>query len=176
MIRYLLPAIALVLFFLEPVFGLFSPLHLDGVYYYIVPRFLLMYLIFVTVYYDAKHAMAYGLLFGLLYDVFFIDIIGLYSFLYPLMCLIAGYIVKSVQRNLFVATLLTLFLTALFEFILFGFFSAISLVSMPVDIFLTSRLVPTMIANSLFLVMLGWAFKSVIDARLIERENSKAKR
>ncbi|QHJ71577.1 rod shape-determining protein MreD [Planococcus halotolerans] len=174
MIRYILPLIALVLFFLEPVFGLFSPLQLDGDYYYIVPRFLLMFLIFVTVYYDAKHAMFYGLFFGLLYDVFFIDIIGLYSFLYPMMCLIAGYIVKSVHRNLVVATFLTLVLTALFEFMLYLFFSFISMTSMPVNIFLTSRLLPTMIANSLFLVMLGWAFKSVIVARLIERENSKA--
>lgn len=174
MIRYLLPALALALFFLEPVFGLFSPLQLDGVYYYIVPRFLLMYLIFVTVYYDAKRAMIYGLFFGLLYDVFFIDIIGLYSFLYPLMCLIASYIVKSVQRNLVVATLLTLVLTALFEFMLYLFFSAISLATLPAEAFFISRLLPTMIANSLFLVMLGWAFKLIIDARLIERENSKA--
>ena len=89
------------------------------------------------------------------------------------MCLIAGYIVKSVHRNLFVATLLTLVLTALFEFVLYLFFSFISLVSMPVDIFLTSRLLPTMVANSLFLVMLGWAFRSVIMARLIEKDNSK---
>lgn len=133
-----------------------------------------MFLIFVTVYYDAKRAMFYGLFFGLLYDVFFIDIIGLYSFLYPMMCLIAGYIVKSVHRNLFVATVLTLVLTALFEFMLYLFFSFISLTSMPVDNFMTSRLLPTMIANSLFLLMLGWAFKSVIVARLLERENSKA--
>ncbi|WP_422123060.1 rod shape-determining protein MreD [Planococcus sp. X10-3] len=174
MIRYLLPLIALVLFFLEPVFGLFSPLQFDGDYYYIVPRFLLMFLIFVTVYYNPKQAMIYGLIFGLLYDVFFIDIIGLYAVLYPLMCLIAGYIVKSVHRNLLVATLATLVLTAFFEFVLYLFFSFISLISMPVDIFLTSRLLPTMIANSLFLVMLGWAFKSVIVARLLERENNKA--
>jgi len=174
MIRFLLPLIALVLFFLEPVFGLFSPLQLDGVYYYIVPRFLLMFLIFVTVYYDARSAMFYGLFFGLLYDVFFIDIIGLYSFLYPMMCLIAGYIVKSVQRNLLVATVLTLLLTALFEFMLYLFFSAISLAALPAEAFFISRLLPTMIANSLFLVMLGWAFKLIIDARLIERENSKA--
>ncbi len=174
MIRYLLPLIALVLFFLEPVFGLFSPLQFNGENYYIVPRFLLMFLIFVTVYFDVKHAMFYGLFFGLLYDVFFIDIIGLYSFLYPMMCLIAGYIVKSVHRNLFVATLLTLLLTALFEFMLYLFFSVISLIDVPVDSFLTLRLLPTMIANSLFLLMLGWAFKSVIVARLIDRENSKA--
>ena len=38
-----------------------------------------------------KRAMLYALVFGLLYDVFFIDIIGLYSFLYPLICLIASY-------------------------------------------------------------------------------------
>lgn len=174
MIRFILPLIALVLFFLEPVFGLFSPLQLDGDYYYIVPRFLLMFLIFVTVFYNTKHAMAYGLIFGLLYDVFFIDIIGLYSFLYPILCLIAGYIVKSVHRNLLVATGLTLSLTALFEFILYLFFSLISEISMPLEVFLTSRLVPTMIANSLFLVMLGWVFKSLIVARLLERENSKA--
>lgn len=176
MIRFLLPLIALVLFFLEPVFGLLSPLQLDGVYYYIVPRFLLMFLIFVTVYYDAKHAVFYGLFFGLLYDVFFLDIIGLYSFLYPVMCLIAGYIVKSVHRNLLTATLLTLVLTALFEFALYLFYSFITFiptVSVPIIVFLTDRLLPTMIANSLFLIMLGWAFKSVIVSRMIERGNGK---
>jgi len=57
---------------------------------------------------------------------------------------------------------------------LYLFFNLISLTSMQADVFLTSRLLPTMIANSLFLVMLGWAFKTVIVARLIERENSKA--
>lgn len=171
MIRFLLPLVGLALFFLEPVFGLFSPLQFDGGYYYIVPRFLLMFLIFVTVYYDSKHAMFYGLFFGLLYDVFFIDIIGLYSFLYPAMCLIASYIIKSVHRNLWVTTLLTLVLTALFEFILYQFFSLIGLISMPMDTFLNFRLLPTMIANSLFLIMLGWAFRQVIVARWLEREN-----
>lgn len=172
MIRYLIPLIGLVLFFLEPVFGLFSPLQMNGDYYYIVPRFLIMFLIFVSVYYDTKRAMYYGLFFGLLYDVFFIDIIGLYSFLYPAVCVIAGYTVKSIHRNLFITTVLTLVLTALFEFVLFQFFSLIGLASMPVKAFLESRLLPTMIANSLFLFILGWAFRSVIVARFIERQNS----
>lgn len=169
--RFVIPLVGLVLFFLEPVFGLFSPLQFDDGYYYIVPRFLLMFLIFLAVYYDAKRAMIYGLLFGLLYDVFFIDIIGLYSFLYPAICLLAGYAVKSVHRNLGIATLLTLVLTALFEFVLYQFFSVISLISMPADAFFKTRLLPTMIANSLFLVMLGWAFKQVIIARWLAHEN-----
>ena len=172
MTRYLILGIGLVLFFMEPVFGLFSPLKLGGEYYYIVPRFLIMFLIFVSVYFDTKHAMYYGLFFGLLYDVFFIDIIGLYSFLYPAICVVAGYTVKTVQRNLLVATLLTLVLTALFEFVLYQFFTLISLTDVPPGTFLATRLWPTMIANSLFLFILGWAFKSVIVGRLIEREKN----
>jgi rod shape-determining protein MreD len=172
MIRFWIPLISVALFFMEPIFGLFSPLRLDGEFYYIVPRFLIMFLIFIAVYYDLKHAIYYGLFFGLLYDVFFIDIIGLYSFLYPAICLTAGTIVKSIHRHLVVTTVLTLVLTALFEFVLYQFFKFISLVSMPLDVFLDTRLLPTMIANSLFLIVLGWVFKTVIDARLIEREKN----
>lgn len=172
MIRFLIPLISIALFFMEPIFGLFSPLHLNGHFYYIVPRFLIMFLIFVAVYYDLKRAVYYGLFFGLLYDVFFIDIIGLYSFLYPAILVSAGYVVKSIHRHLVVTTVMTLVLTALFEFVLYQFFKFISLVSMPLDVFLDTRLLPTMIANSLFLFVLGWVFKLVIDARLIEREKN----
>ncbi|MTD29685.1 rod shape-determining protein MreD [Planomicrobium sp. YIM 101495] len=170
MMRFFLPFIGLILFFLEPVFGLLSPLQFGGEAYTIVPRFLLMYLIFVAIYYDRKHAMYYGLFFGLLYDVFFIDIIGLYSFLYPAIALVAGSVVRSIHKNLAVATGLALILTALFEFVLYQFFLLISLTSLPVDFFLVHRLMPTIIANSIFLIMLGWTFKLAINARLLERD------
>ncbi|RNF40945.1 rod shape-determining protein MreD [Planococcus salinus] len=170
MIRLLIPAIGLVLFFLEPVFGLFSPLHLGDDYYYVVPRFLLMYLIFVSIYYSRKQAVLYGLFFGLLYDVFFIDIIGLYSFLYPMLCLMAAEAVKSIQQNLLVTTALTIGLIALFEFVLYQFFVLISLTSMPLPVFLETRLVPTVMTNFVFLIMLGWVFRSAILPRLTERD------
>ncbi|MGK7377883.1 rod shape-determining protein MreD [Planococcus shenhongbingii] len=172
MMRFLIPLIGLFLFYLEPVFGLFSPLQIGGEYYYVVPRFLIMFLIFVSVYFDTKHAMFYGLFFGLLYDVFFIDIIGLYSFLYPAICVLAGYIVKNLQRNLYITTMVTLVLTAAFEFILYQFFSLISLTSIPIGTFFDTRLMPTMIANSMFLVILGWAFRSMIVGRFEARRKN----
>ncbi|ANU25636.1 rod shape-determining protein MreD [Planococcus versutus] len=171
MIRFLIPLICLVLFFMEPVFGLFSPLVINGELNYIVPRFLIMFLIFVTLYYDVKHAVFYGLFFGLLYDVFYIDIIGLYSFLYPAICLVAASVFKRIPQNLVTATLLTLVLLALFEFLLYQFFLLISLTGMPLDLFVTMRLWPTMVANSIFLVMLGWVFKSVMVTQLSERDH-----
>lgn len=171
MIRFIVPLIAIILFYLEPVFGLFSPLELNGEYRYLIPRFLIMYLIFISIYYSRNRAMIYGLLFGVLYDVFFIDIIGLYSFLYPLICLIASFIVKFIHQHLIVTTLLSLILVAVLEFALYQFFSLIGLTDVSLQVFISERLIPTMIANSIFLIMLGWAFKYVINARLIQRLN-----
>ncbi|PUB12308.1 rod shape-determining protein MreD [Paenisporosarcina sp. OV554] len=169
--RFIVPAIAVVLFYLEPVFGLFSPLDINGEYRYLIPRFLIMYLIFISIYYSRNRAMVYALLFGLLYDVFFIDIIGLYSFLYPLICLLASYIVKFIHQNLLVTTIVSLVLVAGLEFALFQFFSFIGLTDISLQAFVSERLIPTMIANSIFLVVLGWAFKYVINARLLQRLN-----
>lgn len=169
--RLIIPAIAVVLFYLEPVFGLFSPLDIGGEYRYLIPRFLIMYLIFLSIYYSRNRAMGYALLFGLLYDVFFIDIIGLYSFLYPLICLIASFIMKYIYQHLIVTTIISLVLVAGLEFVLFQFFTLLGLRDMTLQVFVSERLIPTMIANSIFLVVLGWAFKYVINARLLQRLN-----
>ena len=118
MIRYVVIIISVLLFYMEPIFGLFSPIELNGDFYVLVPRFLIIYLIFIAIYYDRKRAMLYGLIFGLLYDVFFIDIIGLYSFIFPLMCLVASFIVKFIHHHLLVATILTLLLVAVVEIII----------------------------------------------------------
>ncbi|WP_040228948.1 rod shape-determining protein MreD [Bhargavaea cecembensis] len=167
MIRLAVPLIAVVLFFVEPVFGLFSPIEIGGNYYYLVPRFLIMYLIFVGVYYSRQRAVIYGIIFGLLYDMFHIDIIGLYAFLYPVLCLLACWIIKHIHRHIAVVTIISLVLVAVLETALYLFFSLIGFISVGFDEFLSTRLLPTMIANSVFLIMLGWVFKMLISRRNI---------
>lgn len=169
MIRFLIPFVAVVLFLLEPELALFSPLNWGDETIYLVPRFVILYLIFVSIYYSRRRACLYGLIFGLLYDVFYIDIIGLYSFLYPLVCFIAGSSVKFIHQHLSVTTVLSLVLVALMEIVLYYFFFFIGFTAIPVEVFLSNRLLPTIIANLLFLVMLGWAFKYLINARVLQR-------
>ncbi|MEO4052122.1 rod shape-determining protein MreD [Solibacillus sp. CAU 1738] len=168
-IRLLIPAVAIVLFLLEPEFAMFSPIIWAGKTVFLVPRFLILYLIFISIYYNRNRAVLYGLLFGLLYDVFYIDIIGLYSVLYPLLCFIAGWSVKYIHQHLVITTILAVVLVAFMEVVLYQFFFLIDFTSMPFDTFLYSRLVPTIIANLLFLLMLGWAFKYLINARVLQR-------
>ena len=168
MIRSIIPLIAVFLFFLEPVFSLFSPIQLGGTLYTLVPRFIIVYLIFIAVYYSKQSAILYGIVLGLLYDIFYIDIIGLYAFLYPLICFIAAMIARQVHRHIVTVMILSLFLVALLEVLSYVFASIIALTSIGSDEFITGRLIPTMIANSLFVVMFGWIFKTLIYKRVLK--------
>lgn len=169
MIRFLVIFISVLLFYMEPIFGLFSPIELHGEFYVLVPRFLIMYLIFVSIYYDRKRAMMFGLFFGLLYDVFFIDIIGLYSFIFPLMCLVASFISKYIHQHLLVATIISLILVAVVELLLFLFYTFIGIKSMTFADFYHYNLIPTMIANLVFIVMFGWGFKYILLNRFEQK-------
>ena len=170
MIRSIIPLIAVLLFFLEPVFSLFSPINLGGSSYTLVPRFVIVYLIFIAVYYNRKRAIIYGILFGLLYDMYHIDIIGLYAFLYPLMCYIATLIIRQIHRHILTVMFMALFLIMILELLSYFFASLISLTTIGLDEFITSRLIPTIIANSIFVGMFGWLFKNLIYKRVVQRQ------
>ena len=104
--------------------------------YTLVPRFVIVYLIFIAVYYSRQRAIIYGIVFGLLYDMFYIDIIGLYAFLYPLICFIAALIIRYMHRHIVTVMILSLFLIALLEVLSYIFASLISLTSIGLDEFI----------------------------------------
>jgi rod shape-determining protein MreD len=170
MIRSVIPLIAVLLFFLEPVFSLFSPIDIGGNGYTLVPRFVIVYLIFIAVYYSRQRAIIYGIVLGLLYDMFHIDIIGLYAFLFPLICFIATLIIRQVHRHIVTVMFLALFLIIVLEVLSYFFASLVSLTSIGLDEFITDRLIPTIIANSIFVGMFGWFFKTLIYKRVVERQ------
>lgn len=165
MIRSIIPLIVIVLFFMEPVFSLFSPVAFGDQLFTLVPRFVIACLIFIAVYDSKKHAIIYGIVFGLLYDMFYIDIIGLYAFLYPLICFIAAGIVHYIHRHVATVMVITILLIAFLEFLSYGFASLISITSINFDDFVKGRLIPTVIANSLFVTMFGWFFKKIIESK-----------
>ena len=163
MSRFIIPLIAVVLFYLEPIFSLFSPVTIGDMDYTLVPRLVIVYLIFITVYYSRKQAIIYGIVFGLLYDMYHIDIIGVYTFLYPVICYFTAFIIRQVHRHIFTVMALSIVMIALVELFSYLFASLISLTTIGFDDFLSSRLFPSLIANSIFVGMFGYLFKQLFD-------------
>lgn len=85
------------------------------------------------------------------------------------MFFLAGSIVKIIHQHLVVTTTISVVLVAILEFVLYQFFYLIDFTTIPLTDFLRSRLLPTIIANTLFLMILGWAFKYLINARVLQR-------
>ena len=168
--RFIIPLIAVALFFMEPVFSLFSPIELGDVRYTLVPRFVIIYLVFISSYFSLRTSIIYGICFGLLYDMYHIDIIGVYTFLYPLICFLASVIIRQVNRSTGTVMLLSLFMVVLLEMMSYLFASLIGMTSIGFELFLTARLIPTVIANSVFVLLFGWLFKNLHYKRVVEKQ------
>lgn len=168
MIRIVIPFMITVLFFMEPIFSLFSPISYGDELLTLVPRFVVVALIFIAVYGRRKLAIIYGIVFGLLYDIFYIDIIGVYAFLYPMICLLAEAVIRIIHKRLFVVIIITIVLIGLLELLSYGFASLISITTIEFNDFVKGRLVPTIIANGLFVLMFGWFFHKVIKEKVLK--------
>lgn len=167
MIRSIIPLVAVLLFFMEPVLSLFSPLTIGDEFYVLVPRFVIIHLLFIAIFYDSKKALIYGIIFGLLYDMFYIDIIGLYAFLYPLIIFIASAIIKLIYRNIATAIFITLVLISLLEVFSFGFSTIISITTIDFKTFMMNRLLPTVVANLVFILLYALFFHYYLEKKVI---------
>lgn len=154
--RALIPLVCLLLFFTEPVFSLFSPFQMSDEFFIIVPRFVLVFLMMVAIYVDRMHAVLWGFVFGVMHDVFFIDIVGLYALFYPVAALVASFAAARFDDRPVVGAAIGFGILVAFELILYGVFLLIGFTSMPFGEFLINRLFPTALMNGLLLFAIAF--------------------
>ncbi|WP_088007235.1 rod shape-determining protein MreD [Indiicoccus explosivorum] len=157
--RILIPFICLVLFFIEPIFSLFSPFGPDGGLF-IIPRFVLIFLMMTAIYTDRLHAVIWAFVFGVMHDVFFLDIIGLYALLFPVAVLAASFAAMRADEHPVVTSGIGFAVLLLFEVILYWVFSLIGFTDMAFGAFFTGRLLPTAAVNGLLMLALAFGLYS----------------
>jgi rod shape-determining protein MreD len=101
--------------------------------------------------------------------MYHIDIIGIYTFLYPVICYLAALIIRQIHRHIISVMLLSMVMVALLELLSFFFASLIALTAISFEEFIVIRLMPTIIANSIFVAMFGYLFKRLIDAKGLQK-------
>jgi rod shape-determining protein MreD len=125
--------------------------------YLIIAHWALTFLVFVAVYYDLEdtyYSIFYAFLFGLLIDVIYTGILGVYMFSYGLSIYIIHYLQKLLHRNFFVLVLSWLVAIVLSDIFIYLMYSVISVTDMLWQDYLLQRLLPTILANLLFLLVL----------------------
>jgi rod shape-determining protein MreD len=157
--RVILPLVIGCCFIFESIFTMYFPDGSFGENFIIVPHFLLVALLLMGVYYSRNRAILFAFIFGLLFDVFYTGVLGVYMFLFPLSVYIADKMMKILQNNLFVAALVIIINISLVEFLVYEMNLLILKVPMTIIEFLENRLLPTLALNVIFFIIMAWPFK-----------------
>ena len=161
--RVLLPLLIIFLFIAESIFVELLPAKVFGGNYIIVPRFLIVAILFLTVYGPKKYWLYYAFIFGLLFDVVYTEIIGIYLFLFPVIAYLIAMLMKILQTNLVIVSLATLLGVLLVELGSYEFNFLIHRTDMDFSSFLSIRLLPTLLLNFIFIVIVAYPFKKYFE-------------
>jgi rod shape-determining protein MreD len=159
LIRFLLPAMFVFLFILESLFVELLPAELFNSDRILAPHFLMAGILFLTAYLSPKHGILYGFIFGLLFDVVYTEIIGVYLFLFPLMAYLCAIMMRMLQTNILIVSFLSVVGIALLEVLVYKLNHLINITELDFTAFVEIRLVPTLVLNIAFVILAAFPFK-----------------
>ncbi|AXI09591.1 rod shape-determining protein MreD [Oceanobacillus zhaokaii] len=121
-----------------------------------IPHWVAGFLVFVAVLYDNDNtyfALIYALIFGLLLDAVYTGILGVYMFSYAISIYIVENFKKMLHRNFFVVVLLGVVGISIADLLIYLTYLVIGMTDMFWQDYLLNRLLPTVLLNLLFMII-----------------------
>lgn len=172
--RLYLPLILFLLMILEGVALELLPAKLIIGSILIIPHWVFIFLVCIAVFYDEEntfYSVMYGAIFGLLIDIIYTGVLGVYMFTYAVSVYVVYGLKKMLHANLY-ATLLLSFIGIVLTDVMINFiYSVVGIADMQWGSYLLYRLLPTVLANLLFLLILYPFFKNRLVTWRKERLN-----
>lgn len=124
---------------------------------FFVPHWVFVFLVFIAIFYERNntyHSVVYALIFGLLIDIVYTGILGIYMFSYGISIYIIHGLKKVLHGNLYVTILLCALGIALSDISINIIFSLVGMSEIMWKDYFSNRLLPTVISNLIFLLLL----------------------
>jgi rod shape-determining protein MreD len=170
--KWLLPFLAILCFVSESIFVDLWPKNDLYIYYFFVPRFFLVFLVFTAIYIGRTRAMIYGFIFGFLYDCVYTELLGVYAFAFTLIAYLAAKAMKVLYQHWLISCLLALFFITVLEFYVYGIQLLIGRTDMTLQTFCSHRLWPTLLLNIVFLLVFSYPLKQrLVKIKRLEQED-----
>lgn len=157
--KVLLPLLFIFLFIVESLFAQYAPSKVWGNDYILVPHFLFTGILFLAIYAGRRYGIIYSAIFGLLFDIVWIEVIGIYFFLFPFITYLISKLMHVLQTNTIVAFFVSLLGISLLEVGVYEMDFLIHITNMEFLSFIQMRFYPTILLNALFLVFAAYPLK-----------------
>jgi rod shape-determining protein MreD len=112
--------------------------------------------------------MLFGVVFGLLHDIVYIEVIGIYLLVYAFLAYLISKAMKVLHNNVFMTLFLTILAITLLEYYVYGINYLIGTTKMSLYHFTTLRLLPTLALNSIFAILLIYPVKRFLEKIKVE--------
>lgn len=132
---------------------------------YIIPHWILMFLVIVTTYAYQNQAMipiVYAGIFGLMIDIVYTGILGVYMFVVPLALYIAQLLNRSFQANIWMVLIITSMSLFVLEVALLIIYSFLGISTMDFSDFILYRFFPTLLANLVFILVIYYPSRKIL--------------
>ena len=130
-------------------------------HFQIVRHFIFIFLLFETIEVSEYLFLAYCLVLGLIYDIYFFHLIGIASLLFVIIGAIVYKSNSVILSNRWTRLLAILMMTFSFEFGSFLLAQMIGLTAESITVFIVYGLVPSMILNFLLMLVFQFIFEKI---------------
>lgn len=161
--KFLLPLLFLLLFIIESLFVEYLPEKVFGFERIFVPHFLFIAILFLTIFVGKKHGIIFAAIFGLLFDVVYVEIIGIYLFLYPFISYLIYKLLQVLQANIITSFLAALLGVSLLEIGVYEMNYLIHITDLDFIGYMNLRFYPTLILNAVFTLIAAYPLKWLFE-------------
>lgn len=160
--RLYLPLILFFFVVLEGVALDLLPVQLLSAKTIIVPHWIFVILVFTSLFYDKEntyYSIVYGVIFGLLIDIVYTGVLGVYMFSYGFVIYIIHELRRLLHANFYAVTIIGIVGLSITDLFIHTVFKMIGFADVTWEEYLLLRLLPTVLANLIFLIILYPIFK-----------------
>lgn len=129
----------------------------------------LIALMFLGCYGKIEQALGFGLLFGLLYDFVYSDIIGIYLFALSAIPLFSSFVLKYVKENVLTIIVTFTFSAILFELDIYFFTASVVGVGVPFKELATQIIPRSLIAQLIGIIVLYYPMTRLVQSTFDEK-------
>ncbi|SDB96001.1 rod shape-determining protein MreD [Pelagirhabdus alkalitolerans] len=172
MYRLYLPSILILLVVFQGAVLQFIPAFVEENGWILASHSVFLFLILFSLFYDQNdtyYGLFFAILFGLVIDMIYTNILGVYMFSYGLTTYFVHGLRKILHANFYVALLIAIFATGFVDFMLFTIYQFIGVAQLDMANYFYQRLIPTVILNSFIFILLYLLFKR----RLVKWSNDR---
>lgn len=155
--RFYLPLILFFLTIMEGVAFELLPTRLVTSDLLIVPHWVLVFLVYMAVFYDKDttyQSVIYALVFGLFIDIVYTGVLGIYMFAYAIVIYLAHGLKRMLQGNFYVILLMGILGIMVADTLIYFVYAAIGITDMLWQDYMVSRMLPTILSNLIFVIIL----------------------